>query len=645
VSPGTGLAGGLIGYGLLFLPSQVLSSYWNSGDNPLGLQTLGWTLGTDGAISQNEMMQMATYIGWEPANWGIREGTGYPYLKAFAPTLRVDPIPSVYTLDPGSNELTISGTIRDGSIGEPLEVGYEIQNAVDATVTSVVYATYATGGNQTFHFTTTLDMADYPDGTYTLTVSGKDTVTANDRSEIFAFTVDTTAPAITLNGSDLIELEINDAFTDPGATALDKRDGDVTAQMTRIGTVDTSQAGTYTLTYQATDALGHTATKTRTVKVYNSFLPQLLLNGSYTMQVEVGGTFSDPGATASDERDGDVTAEIEITGTVDTGRVGTYSIGYLITNSLGYQISTTRTVEVVDTTPPVLTLKGSNPLQLEVGSVFVDPGATAVDVGDGDLTADITVSGAVYANQVGTYTLTYRVQDRSGNQAANAVRTVNVVRTPSSGSGPTPATPSGGNPPKEETEEGNGGNTSSSAPECLFTDIRKHWAESEICEAAKLGIVEGINAYTFLPNANVTRTEFAVMLLRVLKIDADKEVAALPFSDQTDIPKWARLAIQAAVAKGALSGYPDGTLRPVRTVDRSEMAAMVAKAMKWKAGSESGPLFSDEASIPGWAKGHVYAAREHGVLTGRDGNRFAPSELTTRAEAAVVLLRLWKVLY
>jgi len=649
VSPGTGRAGGLIGDGVMFLPSRVISSYWNSSDNPLALQTLGWIPGTDGAISQSEMKQMATYAGWDSTIWGIQEGTSYPYLTAFTPSLRVNPLSLAYSLEQGSDELAISGTIRDGSIGEPLKVGYVIQNAVDATVTSVVYATYATGGDQAFHFSTTLNAADYPDGTYTLTVIGEDSVNEHlHKPEIrFAFAVDTTAPVISLNGSELIELQLGDTFTDPGATAEDDRDGDVTALIARSGTVDTSQTGTYTLTYEVTDALGHTATKTRTVKVYNSLFPGLALDGLYTMEVEVGSAFVDPGATSSDERDGDLTDQIEISGTVDTGHVGVYSIDYVVRNSMGNQSSTSRRIEVVDTTPPVLTLQGANPMQLEVGSVFADPGATALDVGDGDLTADISVSGAVYANQVGTYTLTYRVQDRVGNKATDAVRTVNVVRTssPPGGSGTTPTTPSGGNPPKEGTEEGNGGNTSPFVPECLFADIRKHWAESEICKAAKLGIVEGASPYLFRPNGDVTRTEFAVMLLRTLRIEIDEEAGAVPFADRDTVPKWALQAIRTAVAKGILSGYPDGTLRPLQKVNRSEMAAMVSKALKWKAGSERSPLFSDEASIPGWAKEYTAAARERGVLTGRDGNRFAPNELSTRAEAAVVLLRLWKALY
>jgi len=646
VSRGTGSAGGLVGLAFVFSPPSITSTYWNMDANP-GLQSFGWTVGTVWGVNENVMKDLVAYAGWDPTIWGIQEGTSYPYLKAFSSALRIDPLSSAYSTETGVNELTLSGSIRDGSIGEPLEVSYIIQNEVDATVTSAVYAIVATGEDQAFHFSTMLNKADYPDGTYSLTVAWKDTVAAHNQSDLFTFVVDSTAPEISLIGSGLIELEVGDTFMDLGATASDTRDGDVTALVTRSGTVDTAHAGTYILTYQVKDGLGNTATKTRTVKVYNSFFPRLLLNGDYTMEVEVGGTFTDPEATASDERDGDVTDQIVITGSVDTGRVGVYSINYLVENSLGYQSSVTRTVKVVDRTPPVLTLLGANPMQIEAGSTFKDPGATAMDAVDGDLTDDITVTGSVYTNQVGTYTLTYKVQDHSGNAAADAERKVNVVRTSSSSSG---GGPTGGGQPSGNMSEGqsggdNAGSTTPPAPGCSFTDLEKHWAKPDICQAAKLGIVEGVSAHTFMPNAAVTRTEFAVMLLRALRIEIDNEAGAVSFSDQDSIPKWATQAIRTAVAKGILTGYPDGTLKPVQTVSRSEMAAMVSRAMNWQAGKAGNAYFSDETSIPAWAKDYVAAARERGVLTGRDGNRFAPDGLTTRAEAAVVLLRLWKVLY
>ncbi|WP_256759468.1 S-layer homology domain-containing protein [Cohnella sp. WQ 127256] len=187
-------------------------------------------------------------------------------------------------------------------------------------------------------------------------------------------------------------------------------------------------------------------------------------------------------------------------------------------------------------------------------------------------------------------------------------------------------------------------NTTPPTSACSFTDIEKHWAKSSICEAAGLGIVEGVSTHSFEPNRYVTRTEFAIMLQRALEIPIRTETSAVSFSDRDNIPEWARQAIQTAVAESILAGYPDGTLQPMQTVTRTEMAAMISRAMKWKARSTTSPSFSDDASIPAWAKAYVEAARDRGILEGRAGNQFVPDGLTTRAEAAVALLRLWKTL-
>jgi hypothetical protein len=79
-----------------------------------------------------------------------------------------------------------------------------------------------------------------------------------------------------------------------------------------------------------------------------------------------------------------------------------------------------------DLTAPVITLTGDNPMTIEVGSTFVDPGASATDDFDGNVT--VTTSGTVDSNTVGTYTLTYTATDSSGN-TATTTRTVNVVDT------------------------------------------------------------------------------------------------------------------------------------------------------------------------------------------------------------------------
>ncbi len=85
-----------------------------------------------------------------------------------------------------------------------------------------------------------------------------------------------------------------------------------------------------------------------------------------------------------------------------------------------------RTPEVPGNTPPVITLLGLTHFTINLNEVFVDPGATAFDKEDGDLTSQITVTGTVNTSVVGTSTLQYRVVD-SGGLVASKIRTVYVL--------------------------------------------------------------------------------------------------------------------------------------------------------------------------------------------------------------------------
>jgi hypothetical protein len=79
-----------------------------------------------------------------------------------------------------------------------------------------------------------------------------------------------------------------------------------------------------------------------------------------------------------------------------------------------------------DTTPPVITLTGANPLTLHLGDTYTEPGFTATDNVDGDVKSKVAVTGTVNTSQVGAYTLTYNVSDAAGNAATAQTRTVDV---------------------------------------------------------------------------------------------------------------------------------------------------------------------------------------------------------------------------
>ena len=155
--------------------------------------------------------------------------------------------------------------------------------------------------------------------------------------------------------------------------------------------------------------------------------PIITLIGENAITLEVGTSYNDAGATALDNNDGDLSANIIVTGTVDTSTVGMYTITYSATNASENTGSATRTVIIVDTILPVITLLGDNPVSIKVGSTYTDAGATASDNYDGDLTSSITTVNNVNLNTVGTYTVTYNVSDANSNSAQEVTRTVNVV--------------------------------------------------------------------------------------------------------------------------------------------------------------------------------------------------------------------------
>jgi len=83
--------------------------------------------------------------------------------------------------------------------------------------------------------------------------------------------------------------------------------------------------------------------------------------------------------------------------------------------------------EEKDTTAPVITLNGSNPMNVNKGSTFVDPGATASDDKDGDISDKIKADDNVDTSVEGTYYVKYNVSDAAGNKAAEQTREVRVM--------------------------------------------------------------------------------------------------------------------------------------------------------------------------------------------------------------------------
>ena len=273
-------------------------------------------------------------------------------------------------------------------------------------------------------------------GNYTVTYNVSDAAgnAATEVTRTVNVTADATAPVITLTGADPQNIEVGTAYTELGATANDNIDGDITASIDiNTSAVDTNTVGSYTVTYNVSDAAGNPATEvTRTVNVTADVTsPVITLLGDANLSIEVGTAYIDAGATANDNIDGDITANIVTVNPVDINTVGIYTVTYDVNDSAGNDaVQVSRTVNVVDTTVPVITLLGANPQTIEVGTAYSELNATANDNYDGNITANIATDASdVNTSAVGSYTVTYDVDDTAGNSAAQVSRTVNVVDT------------------------------------------------------------------------------------------------------------------------------------------------------------------------------------------------------------------------
>ena len=333
---------------------------------------------------------------------------------------------------------------------------------------------------------------------------------------------DTTPPQLILIGANPMVINLGDTFVDPGAIAVDDRDGNLTVDTN--GSVDSSVVGTYVITYRAQDAAGNGAQTSRDVIVQDPAAnrpphvdagddrtisegesvvlqasasdddgsiarmewkheeqslgtgsqitvenlpvgdhvytiiatdndgavasdsvrvhvlprtqpdttpPVITILGNNPAIVQKGDSYTDAGATAVDDRDGNVSVGYEYN--ITTSKPGVYLVTYTASDHSGNRATAQRSVLVrdhndstPDTTPPVITLLGSNPFEITQNEPFNDPGVVVVDDHDGQL--GYSMRHNVDSSRVGKYRVIYNAADQAGNRA-EANRTV-IVRDP-----------------------------------------------------------------------------------------------------------------------------------------------------------------------------------------------------------------------
>ncbi len=203
--------------------------------------------------------------------------------------------------------------------------------------------------------------------------------------------------------------------------------------------------------------------------------------------------------------------------------------------------------------------------------------------------------------------------------------------------------------PEEKQEE-----TEESITKVDFADISFLWQEAQdaINFMADRGVIQGKSEGIFAPGDSVTRAEFAKTVVALLELDNDIATADRNFKD-VDKDEWYYEYIQIAFKYGIIEGRDVETFSPNDLITRQEMAVMVARIMELTDNmeillplqvKEMIQMYEDGAQISDWAEVGMALAVKNRIIQGKDGKRLAPEDNATRAEAVVILKRLYDFL-
>lgn len=227
-------------------------------------------------------------------------------------------------------------------------------------------------------------------------------------------------PEFKLTKGDTIELKYGEKYKDPGYKVT-KFGKDYTKDIKIKNKINSKKLGTYKIIYEV-KINGITFKKVRKVKLIDDEKPIITLTGNENISICPNAEYKEEGYKATDNYDGDITKNVKIT-TKDG------IISYSVKDSSGNTAEITRTITKEDKIAPTITLKGNKTITLYLGNTWKEPGYTATDNCDNDITNNVVKSGTVNPNKLGTYKITYTVKDMTGNQAV-VERTVKVISKP-----------------------------------------------------------------------------------------------------------------------------------------------------------------------------------------------------------------------
>jgi uncharacterized repeat protein (TIGR02543 family) len=179
-----------------------------------------------------------------------------------------------------------------------------------------------------------------------------------------------------------------------------------------------------------------------------------------------------------------------------------------------------------------------------------------------------------------------------------------------------------------------------------FKDAQQHWAKDAVNDMGSRMVISGIGNDMFNPDQDITRAEFAAIMVRGLGLKLENGSSSFADVKTTD---WYNSVIQTAYAYKLISGFEDGNFHPMDKITREQAMTIIAKAMKItglgtslgaNAADELLSPFADASNAAEWAKNSIADCLQAGIVAGRSGTELAPRAYISRAEVAAIVQRL-----
>ena len=472
-------------------------------------------------------------------------------------------------------------------------------------------------------------------GTVTVTAKAKDGSGIKGSKLINVTAEEVAVTAITVSGLNNASTVVNGKTLQMNATVLpvNANDPSVTwsvASGTGSGTISSSgllkgtKGGTVTVTAIAKDGSGIKGSKLINVTAEAVAVTTITVSGSNNASTVLNGKTLQMNATvlpknANDSSvtwsvaSGTGTATISSSGLLKGTKAGTVTVTAKADDGSGINGSQEITVTKEEVVVSDITVSGKDDVTTLINGETLQMMATVLpeDATDPNVSWSVTpgtgsgtidpITGLLTGTGVGTVTVT--ATNEVSGVSGTIIVTVNETVVP---------------------------------PVIELSDISDCWAATNIKALVDAGAITGYPDGSFKPDNNISRAEFAVVLVKAFNLESE---GGKVFADTAD--HWAQDYIATAQALGIVNGYDNDYFGPNDLITREQMAIMIVKAAKLEDQS-SETAFSDDNEISTWAKSGISTALAHQIITGYPDNTFIPQGSATRAEAVTAIVMALK---